>query len=270
MVVATRNIATVLLVSAALYWMATLYEDALRDARYLDGWILTAGMVAQILFHVRRHFPAHALGSASGWLRFHMVAGYIVVAAFALHTGFSLPDAPFEWVLWCAFVLVAVSGVLGTCLAWLLPKKLSRIGESIPIEQIPARRQALATDAESLVLQSVERAGTSAISELYIDHLQAFFARHRNFRAHWRGSKRHLDTLFAEVDRIGAYLDNDGMKALDKLRKLVLQKDGLDHQYSVLCLLHGWLFIHVPATYALVPLTLFHILAAYAFSAGVP
>lgn len=270
MVVATRNIATVLVGSIALYWISTLYENALRDVRYLDGWILTAGMAAQILFHVRRHFPAHALGSASSWLRFHMVAGYVVVAAFALHTGFSLPDAPFEWVLWCAFVLVAVSGVIGTYLNWLLPKKLSRIGEPIPVEQIPARRQALARDVETLVLQSVERAGASAISELYIDHLQAFFARHRNLRTHWGGSNRHLDTLFVELDRIGAYLDDDGMEVLDKLRKLILRKDGLDHQYSVLSLLHGWLFIHVPATYALVPLTLFHILAAYAFSAGVP
>ena len=46
----------------------------------------------------------------------------------------------------------------------------------------------------------------------------------------------------------------------------VIEKDRLDFARVNLALAKGWLFVHVPVTYALIVLTLLHILVVYGFS----
>jgi len=47
-----------------------------------------------------------------------------------------------------------------------------------------------------------------------------------------------------------------------------VEKDRLDFARVYLGLTKGWLFVHVPVTYALIILTLLHILVVYAYSSG--
>src|SRR5215470_13268217 len=143
---------TVLLIAAisvALFWLVWIYANGLRDPRYLDGWLLAGGMSLQIFFHVAIKTGSLSPKSATRWRKIHIYVGYLLIAAFISHSDFSLPDTAFEWALWTGFVLVTLSGIFGTYLAWSLRAKHG-IDERIGYDSIPARRAELARDVYAI------------------------------------------------------------------------------------------------------------------------
>jgi hypothetical protein len=75
--------------------------------------------------------------------------------------------------------------------------------------------------------------------------------------------------LIDEIDELPRYLDQQGQAKLATIKNLVIEKDRLDFARVNLGLTRGWLLVHVPVTYALIVLTILHILVVYAFSSGV-
>ena len=253
-----------------LFWLDRLYDSALRDPRFFDGWILFAGMSVQLLFHFRKKRPMLPLGRASMWLKFHIYVGYFVIASFLLHTDFSWPDSLFEWALWSLFTLVALSGVAGAYLSWSVPAKMEHYSGQITFETIPAIRFKLAKTARDMAVISVTDAGSIAISDLYVNTLRGFFARPRNLLAHLRGSQRPEQQICDELDAVERFVDDAGKKTVHAIKKLAVAKNKLDFQFAHQGLLQIWLFVHVPATYCLIMTTLLHIAVMYAYTSGVP
>ena len=128
-------------ISGGLFWLVWIYASGLRDPRYLDGWVLAGGMVLQVSFHIAKT-AGLSPKSATRWRKIHIFAGYLVIAAFISHSDFSLPDTGFEWALWTGFVLVTLSGILGTYLIWSLQAK-RLIDDSVSYDRIPALRAEL-------------------------------------------------------------------------------------------------------------------------------
>jgi hypothetical protein len=104
--------------------------------------------------------------------------------------------------------------------------------------------------------------------DLYTNHLQSFFRGPRNFTAHLIGSQRPLKRLTDEIDNLSPYVDQQSREKLAAIKNLVVDKDQLDFARVYLGLTKAWLFVHVPVTYALVVLTVLHVLVVYAFSSG--
>jgi hypothetical protein len=104
------------------------------------------------------------------------------------------------------------------------------------------------------------------ITELYTTHLRSFFQAQRNFTAHLIGSRRPLKRLTDEIDNLSRYVDQRSQEKLAVIKNLVIEKDRLDFARVNLALAKGWLLVHVPVTYALIVLTVLHILVVYAFS----
>ena len=100
-------------ISGGLFWLVWIYGNGLRDPRYLDGWVLAGGMALQVSFHIAKTAGVSPK-AALRWRKLHVFAGYLVIAAFISHSDFSMPDTGFEWALWTGFVLVSLSGILGT------------------------------------------------------------------------------------------------------------------------------------------------------------
>ena len=266
----------IMMISGGLFWLVWIYASALRDPRYLDGWILTAGMGLQVYFHIAVKRRTLSPKSAMRWRRFHIFVGYLLIAAFILHSDFSLPDTGFEWALWMGFVLVALSGIFGTYLAWSLRVRHG-IDERVGTDRIPARRAELARDVQAVVVTTDPNAtliGLPAppydawIVDLYTNHLRDFFQGPRNFKAHLIASQRPLKRLTDEIDNLSPYVDQQNQEKLAAIKNLVVEKDRLDFARVHLGLTKGWLFVHVPATYTLIVLTVLHILVVYAFSSG--
>jgi hypothetical protein len=263
-------------ISGGLFWLVWIYGIGLRDPRYLDGWLLAGGMAAQVYFHVARKRGSLSPKSALRWRKIHIFLGYLLIAAFISHSDFSLPDTGFEWALWACFVVVALSGVLGTYLAWSLEIK-RRIDDSVSYDRIPTRRAELARDVEATVATrdpTVAAIGLPAaphdawIMDLYTTHLRNFFEGPRHFTAHLIGSQRPLKRLTDEIDNLSRYVDPQSREKLSAIKDLVVEKDQLDFARVYLGLTRAWLFVHVPVTYALIVLAVLHILVVYAFSSA--
>lgn len=255
---------------ATLYWLTGLYDAALRDPRFFDGWILLLAMGLQFLFHFRKKNPDLPLGRAAGWMRVHIYTGYFVIAAFALHTGFALPDSPFDWALWLLFMLIAISGLAGTYLVRSVPGRLNQATPQISFERIQPYQFQLARDVESLAANSVALAGSTTISDFYMSNLRGFFKRPRNLLAHLRNSSRPVQRLCEKIDALDRYVDDPSKETLNTMRQLVEKKDRLDFQYAHQGALQIWLFVHIPTTYGLIVLTGFHVAIVYAYSSGTP
>jgi hypothetical protein len=263
-------------ISGGLFWLVWIYGIGLRDPRYLDGWVLAAGMGVQLAFHIAIKTASLPAKSSARWRRIHILVGYLLIAAFISHSDFSLPDTGFEWALWAGFVLVTVSGILGTYLSWSLRIK-GRIDDGVAYDRIPARRAELARDVHAVVAKTEPAPAGIAlpappydawIMDLYTNHLRRFFQGQRNIAAHLIGSQRPLKRLADEIDSLSRYVDQRSQEKLAAIKSLVVEKDGLDFARVYLWLGKAWLFVHVPATYALIVLTVLHVLVVYAFTSG--
>lgn len=267
---------TIAAVSGGLFWLVWIYGSGLRDPRYLDGWVLAAGMSLQLGFHIAVKTARLSPRSAARWRKLHVLAGYLLIAAFLSHSDFSLPDSGFEWALWAGFVAVTASGIFGTYLAWSLKAK-RRIDEGVSHDRIAALRAELARRLEAAVSWTDPVGAEIAlpglphdawIMDLYTTHLRGFFAGERNAGAHLLGSQRPLKRLTDEIDALSRYVDPRNRERLAAIKTLVIEKDRLDFAHVYLGLTKAWLFVHVPVTYALFVLTVLHILVVYAFSSG--
>ena len=261
-------------ISGGLFWLVWIYGNGLRDPRYLDGWVLAGGMSLQLTFHIANKTASLSPKSAARWRKIHIFVGYLLIAAFISHSDFSLPDTGFEWALWAGFVLVTLSGIFGTYLAWSLQVKYG-FDERIGYDGITTRRAELASDVHAAVAKTDPAAAAIAlpappydawIMDLYTNHLQDFFQGQRNFTAHLIGSRRPLKRLTDEIDNLSPYVDKQSQMKLAVIKNLVVEKDWLDFAHVYLGLTKGWLFVHVPVTYALIVLTVLHIVIVYSFS----
>jgi hypothetical protein len=263
-------------ISGGLFWLVWIYGNGLRDPRYLDGWVLAGGMSLQLSFHIAIKTASLSPKSAARWRKIHILVGYLLIAAFISHSDFSLPDTGFEWALWAGFVMVTLSGIFGTYLAWSLQAKHG-IDERVGYDRIPTRRAELARNVHAAVVKTDPAAAAIAlpapphdawIMDLYTTHLRDFFQGQRNFTAHLIGSQRPLKRLTDEIDSLSGYVDQPSQEKLAAIRNLVVEKDRLDFARVYLGLSKGWLFVHVPVTYALIVLTVLHVVVVYAFSSG--
>ncbi len=252
-----------------VYALAYTYDAALRDVAFFDGWVLFAGMGLQFLFHIKKKMPRWLSGSTQTWAKIHIHCGYFVVACFALHTRLSWPETVLEGTLWMLFVLVVASGIIGTFLTNAIPLRLEQLSERLEFHELPKMRSALADKAHNLALSSVQDAGTTKISDLYIAKLHQFFAKPHNTYAHLMGSKRPLKQMLFELEGLDTELESKTRKAIREMRLLVELKTKFDFQYAHEIALRIWLCIHIPATYALIVLSILHVAVIYAFRSGV-
>ena len=242
------------------------YDGALRDVHFLDGWILFAGCLVQILFSLRRKFPMLPLGRVSAWMRVHVWTGMFLVAAFAFHTGFAWPSGGLETVLWVVFCVLTVSGLFGAWLTHSAPAQLGEAGMDLSFDEIPAEQTALSRRAEEVFAQG---AGVM-VAEPYRSELLSFFSGRRDARSLLWPSRSRVRMLSGRIDRLEQTTGDEAVAAGNSLRRLLLAKDRLDVRYARELRLRLWLFVHVPATYVMLVLTMAHIAVVYAYTAGVP
>ena len=264
------------IMTVGLLWLVWIYANGLRDPRYLDGWILTCGMILQVCFHIAQKTTRLTPKSAQRWKKFHIFTGFLLIAVFVVHSDFSLPDTGFEWILWMGFVLVVLSGIFGIYLSWTLETK-RRIDENISYDRIPERRAELAQQVKAIVAVTDPSSTAIAlpglpydgwIKDLYTNHLRPFLRGQRNFTAHLFGSQVPLTRLTEEIDALSNYVDQRGQEKLATIKDIVLEKDRLDFARVYLGLTRAWLFVHGPVTYALAVLIVLHVIVVYAFSSG--
>jgi hypothetical protein len=262
--------------SGCLFWLVSIYASALRDPRFLDGWVLAAGMCVQLLFHIAAKMALLSPKSITRWRKVHILIGLLMISAFVSHSDFSLPDTSFEWALSLCFVLVTLSGLFGMYLGGSLRAKRGT-DDSVRYDRIPIRRDELAKEVETVVAQIDPTAAAIGlpmqphdawIMDLYTTRLRDFFQGQRNSTAHLFGSQRPLRQLTDEIGYLSRFVDKQSQQKLETIKTLVVEKDRLDFAFVQFQLSKGWQFVHVPVTYSLIVLVVLHVVVVYAFSSG--
>jgi len=263
------NIVVTVIIAVALLIAVTIYEASLYQEAFLTGWMLLLGMLLLALFNVRKRLTMLPLGSASAWLQLHIYVGWLVILLFAAHVGWRVPNGALEIALTVLFVLVAGSGIVGLAFARSLPPRLTRRGEEVIFERIPAFITQLREEAEEIVLKSARETQSSTIGNFYLEQLSTFFSGPQNHLRHLIASRKVRFELLNEIDHMHRYLSEQEKEYAQRLRELVNKKDELDFHYALNLVLKVWLLVHVPATYALLILAALHLVLVYAYGGGV-
>ncbi|MGI9508599.1 MAG: hypothetical protein ACR2QJ_04535 [Geminicoccaceae bacterium] len=265
-----RNLALTGMTAGLVLAIERLYDMSLRDAAFMNGWLLFTGMALLSIFNLRKKLNILPLMRMSTWLQLHIYTGLVCLLLFLLHTSFSLPNGPFEVMLWILYVTVTASGLIGIALSRFLPHRISARGERVIFERIPVLRAQIARDVEELAMRSVEETRASTIADFYAADLAPYLRRPKHLIGHLIGGNRPERRLHVAIRELERYLDERGRQILGEIDQLVSAKADLDYQYAMQATLKSWLFFHLPLTYGLMLFTLAHIVIVYAFATGAP
>ena len=248
------------------------------------------------LLGLRKKFPIWRVGRAQSWMRGHLWLGFLSFPLILFHGGFHF-GGPLTRVLMWLFVFVFVSGILGAVLQHFMPRVYTaQLPMETIYEQIDRVRGQLAEEAVRLVeeacsalegevshaseLQRATSAGAGKIGGLTVaSGLQAdeaVSAQLRNFlngemlpylnRAGADGTSLSVAaqarTMFQQLRIL---LPQNLHSSVDDLENICEEKRQLDKQTRLHKLLHGWLLVHIPLSYALLLLGAVHAVMALKF-----
>jgi hypothetical protein len=254
--------------AAMLIFLHGMLRVALRPADLWTGVILYALVVALTLFNARKKLPFLPLLRASTWMQFHIYTGWLTVLVFLLHTNWSWPHGTMEQILEVLFALVALSGIFGLLISRWLPARITRSGEPIIYERIPALRLQLRAHVEARVRHSEETTASSSLSDFYVRHLRAYLDRKPGWWLALAGVDPRLLRVRSELKALQRYLNPDELALARELEECIEAKRDLDYQYAGNRLLKLWLFVHIPLTYSLIILGLVHGFLAVRYTTG--
>ena len=246
-----------------------LLSITLQRTALVSGWVLFALVAVLASYNLRKRISFLPLGSSSTWLQIHVFLGLLSIAVFGTHVGWRVPNGYLEVGLAFAYLVVAASGMIGLWISRVFPRRLSERGEEVFYARIPRVLRRIQVAAAREVLACLTETESTAIPEFYSEELRTFFERHRYFWQHMIRSQRGELELIRKMELHGRYLNEQEKQAMNSLAEYVRVKSDLDFHFSHQLVLKVWLFIHVPLTYALVVMAIFHVLIVYAFSGAV-
>jgi len=249
--------------AAAGYRYAEVHPRPRGDTWYgyatgLAGAVLILWLAA---LGVRKRVITSGHWSLKGWLSAHVYLGLALVVVATVHTGFE-----FGWnVHTLAFVLmltVVASGALGAAAYATLPRRLSENRHELTQVQMLERlraldgrldeaAQSLDEGAARIVRLSLEQ---TRISGGLVERLSGLRPGCGNRRAivGLAGLRRRLTDASPQLDQIATLLDLKEA-ALGQARRHIRLRSLLD----------AWLFVHVPATFALLAALTAHIVSVF-------
>ena len=243
-----------------------------------------AMMVFAGLLSARKKFPVWRVGRAQTWMRGHLWLGLLSFPLILFHAGFSF-GGPLTSVMMWLFAIVIGSGLAGAALQHALPRMmLERLPMETIYEEIPHVRAQLLDEADRIVadacgalstdtapdseretssasnLQTVMRVDaddSAPLREFYISTMRAFVA-HPD-RRHTLASTQKAAPIF---NRLRTLLPAPFHAAVASLEDLCEEERQLLRQERLHAVLHGWLLTHIPLSFALLALAIFHIVGA--------
>jgi hypothetical protein len=233
---------------------------------YTTGTIGVLLILWLTLLGVRKRAMTPGRWSLKGWTSAHVYLGLSLIVVATLHTGFQL-GWNIHTLAWSLMMLVIISGIFGIYVYATLPKALSAnrfdeegsITEKVMIEQlrqldrqIHDAAQALDPEGTTIVDRSLKQNAFSG----------GFWA---------RAMDRHPDCAthgaLAELRKLRNFrprLDDDPYDKVDTLMsKKEALLDKLRRHLQLKSWLQAWLYIHVPATFALIAALSAHILSVF-------
>jgi len=257
------GIILVVLATILLTVLTAVFDAAFVSTRGVHGWLLAAMIVFLACYQIRKRLTMLPLGTSALWLQLHIYIGLSTLPVFFLHTDGRLPRGPIEIFMLACYLIVFLSGAGGLLLSRIIPPRLRNRGGEALYERIPGYVRRIAAQTEKLISTTAEE---SVIRDLFEARLRPYFEQPANFWRHVMHSQKHCVLLLDAVRDAGRFAAEEEQLLLNELTELVQQKDDLDYQYAMQSILKYWLFIHVPLTWALIVMTIFHASVALMYS----
>ncbi|MEE8523486.1 MAG: hypothetical protein V3T72_06105 [Thermoanaerobaculia bacterium] len=223
------------------------------------GIAAVALLLGTALYGMRRRMMSVVsrwrLGSAAGWLRFHLYGGGLFLLLVLMHTGFRLPTGTWMWWLWLLSLWTALSGLAGRALQQWIPRVLaSGLSVEVNYDRIPELVAEIRGRAERLVADcdpSVQRLYARKIAPALAapEHRSSFFFDVTG------GARSRLKDL----DYLAGLLSSAEKEKLREIERLYRAKLEIDAHYTLQRLLRGWLWVHVPPSVVLLALVAVHV-----------
>ena len=257
------------------------------------GSVGYAFMVFAGLLGLRKKFPIWRVGRTTTWMRGHLWLGLLSFPLILFHAAFSLGAGALTRTLMVLFIVVVVSGLLGAVFQHFIPRLMTeRVQLETIYEQIDAVRLQLLEEAEKIVADLCSalegdisfigeeqrtvaasagtRGGLPVASGLGADDRTSdivgefFQTELRPFLLQTRGrcplaDKDQASGMFGQLR---VEIPRNLWPKLADLESLCDEKRGLDRQRRMHHLLHGWLLVHIPISYALLALAAIHAIFA--------
>jgi len=257
------------------------------------GSIASAFMLFAGLLGARKRVPIWRVGRAQAWMRGHLWLGFLSFPLILFHSGFRFGVGLTKGLMWL-FLVVFISGIVGAVLQHFMPRiTTQRIPLETIYEQIGRVRSQLVTEAQILVEEasaalggSVSQAteqqraasasagtigGLTVASGLQVDEgasvqLQEFFRRemlpyvaHGGSQGMALADRNRSQSMFQQLRVL---LPPNLHPSVDDLENICEEKRELDLQTRYHRILHAWLLVHIPASYALLLLGAVHAVMA--------
>jgi hypothetical protein len=235
------------------------------------------------------------LGRAYWWCKGHVWLGIISFPIIILHGGFkpNFWGGPLTQVIMWTFVAVWVSGLVGLILQQIMPTRLlNNVPMETIYEQIDNIIRQLREEAETIVRGVEEK---TAEDPYEFDAVPAGAATAVAPARTGTEAETKLATFYRSqivpvlADRmpVGTTLSREGAavaaftqlrdtmppalrKPVEDLSEICEERRQLARQKRLHHVLHGWLFVHVPLSYALMVLATIHAIVAPGYKAAVP
>jgi hypothetical protein len=253
-------------------------------------------MVFAGLLGLRKKFPVWRVGRAQSWMRGHLWLGLLSFPLILFHGGFHFSGTLTGMLMWM-FLLVWVSGILGAALQHFMPRfQTAQLPMETIYEQIDRVRGQLAQEAGQIVEETrsaldgevshaSERQRALSASAGTQGGLTVASGLQANQQAGAQLQRFLDEEILPYLDRAGSHAMNLSQSAkaqkmfqqfrvllapelhsnLDDLENICEEKRQLDRQSRLHKILHGWLLVHIPLSYALLLLGAVHAVVALKF-----
>ena len=228
---------------------------------------------------IRKKQRLWPIGRVRFWLKAHIWLTILTIPLVLFHCGFHVGGGHAQWLM-ALYVIVMSSGFIGLALQQVMPGLMKdRLPREVVFEQIPhLRAQLLAAAAElrERLRASEPRApsgphGTSVevaddpsvrvLAQFLDDECLPYLAARRGGRMRL-GEAGTAAAVFRST-RVSVAAEWRGK--VDALEQWCAERRWMDVQTRFQHWLHGWLLVHVPASFALLIFTAWHAWAAWRY-----
>jgi hypothetical protein len=260
------------------------------------GSVGFAFMLFAGLLGLRKKFPIWRIGRAQTWMRGHLWLGLLTFPLILMHGGFHFGGTLTRVLMWL-FILVYASGIVGAALQHFMPRlHTSRLPMETIYEQIDHVTRQLVEEARRIVEETcaalegdvgsaseqqraqaaaaganwdvtvatglaVDEQASSELRRLLHDEIEPFLA-HSGTHKFRIGTRAVAHALFQQLRVL---LPANLHANIDDLENICEEKRQLDEQSRLHKILHGWLLVHIPLSYAVLLLGAWHAVAALRF-----
>ncbi len=253
-------------------------------------------MLFEGLLGLRKKFPVWRVGRAQAWMRGHLWLGFLSFPLILFHGAFHFGGSLTQILMWL-FLFVWVSGIMGAALQHFMPRfQTAQLPMETIYEQIGRVRGQLAEEALQLVDETCatlegevshasERQRAMAASAGTQGGLTVASGLQANQQVSTQLRRFMNDEMLPYLDQTGQCgmsLGKEGQARkmfepfrvllppelhsnLDDLENICEEKGQLDKQSRLHKVLHGWLLVHIPLSYALLLLGAVHAVMALKF-----